>query len=381
MASIQHRPERKLPWRVIWREPGTAKQVSKSFATHDAARAHKASVEVEVSTGAYIAVDSGAVTVEAWAAHCTTEVWHVRPSTAARTTHTLAHQILPAFGHMRIDAVTHPDVQAWVTNLGAEGYAPATTRKAWQTLSKLFGTAITHGLVRANPCTGVTLPEVPHHDARFLDPDQVHALADVMDDRYRAVVYLGAVAGLRAGELFGLCWRDVDVAAGHVDVRQSVKEYDGGFSVGAPKTKRSRRRVPMPSVLANEMAAHRRRVVAAGGDVTADAHVFTAPDGGMMRPGNFRNRMWRHATAAVGLDGLVIHELRHTAVALWIAAGATPNEVAARAGHTSVSVVLDRYGHLFPANSQRVNDAIDAMFTPTNATVRNINDARGGAGT
>jgi integrase len=59
--------------------------------------------------------------------------------------------------------------------------------------------------------------------------------------------------------------------------------------------------------------------------------------------------------------GLRIHDLRHTAVALWIAAGASPQEVAARAGHTSVSFVLDRYGHLFPGYDAELRDRLDAM--------------------
>ena len=60
------------------------------------------------------------------------------------------------------------------------------------------------------------------------------------------------------------------------------------------------------------------------------------------------------ATKAAGLQGLRIHDLRHTAVALWIAAGATPKEVAVRAGHTSVSFTLDRYGHqTIPGRSRR----------------------------
>ena len=57
--------------------------------------------------------------------------------------------------------------------------------------------------------------------------------------------------------------------------------------------------------------------------------------------------------ADANLAGLRIHDLRHTAVALWIAAGASPKEVAARAGHTSVSFVLDRYGHYFPKLTRR----------------------------
>jgi integrase len=56
-----------------------------------------------------------------------------------------------------------------------------------------------------------------------------------------------------------------------------------------------------------------------------------------------------------------IHDLRHTAVALWIAAGASPNEIARRAGHSSVVTVLDRYGHLLPGTEERVTDALDAL--------------------
>ena len=76
--------------------------------------------------------------------------------------------------------------------------------------------------------------------------------------------------------------------------------------------------------------------------------MFTAPQGGALRVTAFRARVWRLAIRAAGLGGLRIHDLPHTAVALWIAAGANPKEVAARAGHASVSFTLDRYGHLYP---------------------------------
>jgi hypothetical protein len=58
---------------------------------------------------------------------------------------------------------------------------------------------------------------------------------------------------------------------------------------------------------------------------------------------------------------LRVHDLRHTAVSLWIAAGASPREIASRAGHTSVSIVLDRYGHLLPGSENRVNDELDRL--------------------
>ena len=64
----------------------------------------------------------------------------------------------------------------------------------------------------------------------------------------------------------------------------------------------------------------------------------------------------------VGLEGLRIHDLRHTAVALWIAAGANPKEVSARDGHSSVSFTLDRYGHLYPEADLNLRERLDAMF-------------------
>jgi integrase len=76
----------------------------------------------------------------------------------------------------------------------------------------------------------------------------------------------------------------------------------------------------------------------------------------------FRVRVRRPAAGGADLGGLRIHDLRHTAVALWIAAGASPKEVAVRAGRTSTSFVLDRYGHLFPESDAALCDRLDALF-------------------
>jgi integrase len=90
-----------------------------------------------------------------------------------------------------------------------------------------------------------------------------------------------------------------------------------------------------------------------------------------LRVTGFRNRIWPPATLAAGLPGLRIHDLRHTAVALWIAAGASPKEVAVRAGHTSTSFVLDRYGHLFPESDAALRDRPDELFVPVTEQRRN----------
>jgi integrase len=128
---------------------------------------------------------------------------------------------------------------------------------------------------------------------------------------------------------------------------------------GPPKTRASRRTVALPRAVVDELAAH---LAPAGGLAEPEAFIFTAPQGGPLRVIAFRARVWRPATRAAGLDGLRIHDLRHTAVALWIAAGAGPKEVASRAGHTSVSFTLDRYGHLYPEADTALRDRLDALY-------------------
>jgi integrase len=139
-------------------------------------------------------------------------------------------------------------------------------------------------------------------------------------------------------------------------VAEIVVEVRGVLHVGPPKTRASRRTVGLPRFVADELAAH----LAGPGD--PEHFVFTAPQGGALRVTAFRARVWRLAIRAAGLDGLRIHDLRHTAVALWIAAGAGPKEVAARAGHASVSFTLDRYGHLYPEADTALRDRLDVLY-------------------
>lgn len=80
-----------------------------------------------------------------------------------------------------------------------------------------------------------------------------------------------------------------------------------------------------------------------------------------MRIANFRRRVWFPALEAAGLGNLRIHDLRHTAAALLVAQGAYPKAVQTQFGHSSITVTMDRYGHLFPDDMDRLADALDAV--------------------
>jgi len=119
--------------------------------------------------------------------------------------------------------------------------------------------------------------------------------------------------------------------------------------------------VPLPRFVIDELAAHL-------GDIAGHDLVFPAPEGGPIRASLFRRRTWEPAVTRAGLSPLRPHDLRHTAVALWIAAGASAHEVA-RAAHTSGSAVLDRYGHLLP-HEERITHALDTLGRADAANAR-----------
>ena len=181
-------------------------------------------------------------------------------------------------------------------------------------------------------------------------------LADAIDPPYRALVLLGAYCGLRLGEMLALRRSRVDLLHRRIEVVATLYEIGRELIENPPKTKAGQRSVPLPRVVVDALEQH--LAAQPGGP---DDYLFRAPKGGPVRVAAWRYRAWAPAVNRAGLAPLRAHDLRHTAVALWIAAGASPNEIATRAGHSSVVTVLDRYGHLLPGSGERVTDALDLM--------------------
>jgi integrase len=337
---------------VRYRDPA-GKVRTKTFARLRDARAYQRTVEADVIRGDWTDPRKGRTTYAEWWATWWPTTVNLRASSRARDESYARNHLLPRLGPVPLGAIDHPMVAAWVADLAASGLAPATVVKAAQILGKSLTAAVHAGMIRSNPTDHVKLPKVEQREMRFLTPNQVADLAESIDPRYSALVLTGAYCGLRFGELAALTPARVDLLRGRIEVLETVAEVKGRHIVGPPKTAAGRRAVPVPRVVAQALAADP--------GLLSGPLVFQAPEGGYLRPSLFRRRIWQPATTRAGLDGLRLHDLRHTAVALWIAAGASPKEIAARAGHASVVTVLDRYGHLLPGHEDRVNDALDAM--------------------
>ena len=222
---------------------------------------------------------------------------------------------------------------------------------------KVLRTAVDGGLIAQTPCRSVPLPKIERQEMRFLTPAEITTLAHAMAPHYRAMVVFDAYCGLRLGELAALRRGRVDLLRRRVRVVETAVEVRGQLTFNPPKTAAGNRTVPMPAMVAELLSEHMARFAAPG----PDGFVFPGSDGGALRANAWRPRHWRPAIAAAGLQPLRPHDLRHTAVSLWIAAGATPKQITTWAGHTSVALVLDRYGHLLPGHEEAVLYALDAL--------------------
>jgi integrase len=357
MAHIERRVRNgKVTYRARYRDPA-GQERAKVFARKAEAQRFLTEIENRKLKGTWTDPTFGRVRFREWLQEWWATTTNLRWTTAVRDETYLRLYVLPRFGDLPLAAIGQRDVRAWVADLTARGLAPATVVKAYHLLGKVLAGAVDAGMIAQSPCRRVSLPKIEREEMRFLTPVEIARLADAIRPRYRALVLVGAYGGLRIGELAGLRPERVDLLRGTVEVAEIVTEVAGRLQVGPPKTRASRRTVGLPRAVVDALTEHLAHPGA------PSDFVFTSPQGGPLRVTNIRYRIWRPATTAASLDGFRIHDLRHTAVALWIAAGAGPKEVAVRAGHSSVSFTLDRYGHLYPESDASLRDRLDAFFT------------------
>jgi integrase len=167
-----------------------------------------------------------------------------------------------------------------------------------------------------------------------------------MEPRYQAMIFLGALSGLRIGEMIDLRRRDVDL------VRKTIY-------VPGTKTENSRRTIRMHRLVHDALAVHIDLYVATG---SADAWIFTSPRGKRLNQGNFARDFWKPARQAARQPQLHFHDLRHSAASFAAMAGAHPTAVQALLGHSRVGVTLSLYTHLWPGAVDGAIEAVDSLF-------------------
>jgi integrase len=215
-------------------------------------------------------------------------------------------------------------------------------------LRNALSNAMREELVTRNVAKLVRVSTPDYEVGSGLDPVTARAfLAAIREERLFALYLCAIVLGMRRGELLGLAWSAVDFEAGRLTVRQTLTVINGRLSFERPKTRKSRRVVPLPAVVVDALRAHRERQEkeqAAAGQWADSGLVFTTPAGRPIPPATL-GKQWREIRGRVGLGQLRFHDLRHTAVSLLLALGVPPHIVREIAGHSDIKVTMTVYAH------------------------------------
>ncbi len=251
-------------------------------------------------------------------------------------------------------------MRRFVAGKQAEGLAPKTLQRVRLVLRQVLALAKSAGAIKTNPCDGLRLPRPARVEPIFLTVEQVESLARACRPPYDVLVRLAAATGLRPSELCGLRVGRLDVERGTVEVAEALTVVRGKTEVGPTKNS-LRRTVGVPRSVCQELTAYlSERADVAGRPLSPDEFLFTAPMGGPLRRDLLFKRFIRPAISTAGLpEGLRLHDLRHTCAALLIELGAHPKAIQERLGHSSITVTIDVYGHLFPSIDEALTAQLD----------------------
>jgi integrase len=265
-----------------------------------------------------------------------------------------------------------------------------------QVVRQVLAQAVADNRIAANPALHVKLPgnnkstaAVVDDPVQFLTAEQVSQLVAATPWPYNVLVSVAAWSGLRAGELAGLQVGDVTLppktsspnTPGTLRVERTLATIDGKLVYQEPKTKGSRRTVPLPThatdLLAGYLAEHPNAKNPAAPlfpaiRLTGDP-APAIPELDWRNPLQhkvFYRLVFKPAVHKANLNpALVFHSLRHTYVSLCVAAGIPPLEISRFAGHSTVTTTLGVYAHLFESDHSAAMGALGALAAPAGGNV------------
>lgn len=279
----------------------------------------------------------------------------------------------------------------------------ATVRRIHATVSSFLNDLVKQRALPHNPFEHVELEVAERPKVQPWEPAELGAFLDAAaTDRLGAMYELMAFAGLRRGEAVGLRWCDVDLEQRLVHIRQEIVDLSGHLVLDKPKTKGSHGRVDLDAATVGSLLEHQLRQQAERErwrdgwadwtlpfladperiglqgrrllpvcERTACSHglVFTRADGAALRPEYVTRRMQAIAEKA-GLPRNWLHDLRHGAASLQIAAGVDLAIVSKRLRHSSVAITADTYTHLLEGVGRQAAEAASALVPRAPRTAR-----------
>ena len=361
MASVRKRVQStKTTWLVDYFDQ-EGKRHNKTFAREKDAKDWRDRAVIEVKDGVHTP-EADSITVaeagELWLAQSKTN--GLEHGTLVQYRQHLELHIAPFLGRVKLARLTPAHVQRLRDQLTEAGRSRDMVRRVIFSLGALLGAAISYGKLAKNVVSEAARLQKGRGgrlDARHQrklevgvdipTKDEIRAMLNAVEGRWRPLIVTVVFTGLRASELRGLTWNDVDLKAETLTVRQRADRWN---VIGSPKSAAGKRTVPLVPMVVNTLREW--RLACPKGE-----HNLVFP--------NTLGKVQTHETISqLGLGPLQLkagiigkrhrpkyglHSLRHAAASLFIEEGWSAKRVQTVMGHSSIQMTFNIYGHLFPS--------------------------------
>lgn len=336
------------------------KQHIKTFQTKREADLWRAQMQHEVARGTHTPASRSIAVAEAGANWLTqAETDGLEASTVMQYRQHLNHHILPYLGDARLADLTPAAVQDFRNSLIRDGRSAIMAKKVASSLGAILGHAINRGQLARNVVheqarqNGTRQRRLEkRHDTRLevgIDiptKDEIRAMLAAAQGRWRPLIITAVFTGLRASELRGLTWDNVDFDRATLRVSQRADRWN---RIGSPKSNAGKREVPLAPIVVNTLREWKLACPIAEAGL-----VFPNGEGRPLQLSTIYGRGLGTLQKAAGITSTDkpkygLHALRHAAASLFIEQGFSPKRIQAILGHSTIAMTFDTYGHLFPS--------------------------------
>ncbi|MBQ9147776.1 MAG: tyrosine-type recombinase/integrase [Rikenellaceae bacterium] len=275
-----------------------------------------------------------------------------RSGAITKTTHDkylwIFNAVLPLLPENIADITPQDLVDAYGT-IKDRGCSGTTLRTYHNTLHRTFKAAVSDSRMVSNPCDAITPPQRDTRPKKALSPSQAQTLLDALevDDARQFTASMMLRTGMRAVEVLGIEWRDVDDG---ISIRREVTKTAAGVRV-----------VPLDEETYEFLSARKKCVenalASVGAHVMPTTRMCATSDGRPLTYNTMR-LWWQRHRADYGLEGWTLHELRHTYLTNLAQAGVHPSVMQRLAGHSSINVTMKIYTHV---QNDDLKEAVDAL--------------------
>lgn len=282
-------------------------------------------------------------------------------------------RIRPALGKKMLARITADDVQRLYGKLHGEDLSLTYIRYVHAVLGMVYKLAVQRKKLMGSPMVGVLIPKEwgqsqDEGDAAAMTADQVVRFLDAAQgSRFENLFKLAFHVGFRPGELLALKWADFDAQARTLRVNQSIVwRKAGDWYLKRPKTKNSKRTLPLTTAMVDVLNAERRRQLEArmkAGKLWTDhGFIFADATGEPYSQWTLHKDCKRILKTAKLPETFNPYTTRHTMATLLLAGGTNPKAVQERMGHTRITTTLGSYAHVLPGMQADVSEEIERLL-------------------